>query len=84
MDYISDMQMGREGSAPDPEHPKVCPATPRSILIAGNIEVCIDPPDCDKWGNYVACDDNNPIVDCNTKLEKISEYCKPVLIRKNG
>ncbi len=84
MDYISDLQMGREGSTPDPVHPKVCPATPRSILIAGNIEVCIDPPDCDRWGSYVACDENNPIVDCNTKPEKISDYCKPLLIRKNG
>ena len=84
MDYISDMQMGIEGSAPDEVHPKVCPGTPRSILIAGNIEVCIDPPDCDKWGSYVACDENNPIVDCDTKPEKISDYCKPLLIRKNG
>jgi hypothetical protein len=84
MDYISDMQMGREGEIPDPALPKVCPATPRSILIAGNIEVCIDPPDCESWGPYVACDENNPIVDCNTKPEKISDYCKPVLIRKNG
>ena len=84
MDYISDLQMGREGTTPDALQPKVCPATPRSILIAGNIEVCIDPPACDNWGNYVACDENNPIADCNTVPEKISNYCKPVLIRKNG
>jgi len=84
MDYISDLQMGREGLAPDALHPKVCPATPRSILIAGNIEVCIDPPECDNWGSYVACDEKNPIMECDTKPEKISDYCKPLLISRNG
>ena len=76
MDYISDLQMGREGEKPDGEKPKVCPDTPRSILIAGDIEVCIDQMDCESWGKYYACDDKNPLLPCDTKLEKISDYCK--------
>jgi hypothetical protein len=76
VDYIGDLQMGRDGVAPSQDIPKVCPATPRSILIAGNIEVCINPPDCETWGTYFACDDQIPVLPCNTKVEKIIDYCK--------
>ena len=77
MDFISDLRMAREGDAPNGTQPKICPDTPRSILIAGEIEVCIDQPDCESWGDYYACpEDKNPIVTCDTKTEKISDYCK--------
>ena len=76
MDFISELLMGRAGETPDGEAPKVCPATPRSILIAGNIEVSIDQPDCETWGNYYACDEQNPVIACDTKPEPISDYCK--------
>ena len=77
MDFISDLRMAREGDTPNGTQPKICPDTPRSILIAGEIEVCIDQPDCESWGDYYACpEDKNPIVTCDTKTEKISDYCK--------
>ena len=75
MDYIGDLQMGRDGAKINEDLPKVCPATPRSILIAGNIEVCIISPYCENLDKYVACDENNPLTTCDTKPEKISDYC---------
>lgn len=68
VDYISDLQMGTGQNLS--ELPKICPATPRSILIAGNIEVCIDPDDCERW------DLKNRALRCATKTEIISDYCK--------
>ncbi len=48
VDFISDFRMGKAKGidSPDANKTKVCPDTPRSILIAGDIEVCIDKPDC--------------------------------------
>jgi hypothetical protein len=37
---------------------QICPISPRSILIAGDIDVCILQQDCESWGNtrqYPAC-----------------------------
>ena len=77
MDFISDLRMAGDGETPDSTRPKICPDTPRSILSAGNIEVCIDDPDCEKWGAYTACpDDQKPIIACANIPEKISDYCK--------
>ena len=77
MDFISDLRMAGDGETPDSTRAKICPDTPRSILIAGNIEVCIDEPDCEKWGAYTACpDDQKPIITCANIPEKISDYCK--------
>ena len=45
----------------------VCPKTPRSILIAGDIDVCIQQKDCDKWQQREPCD--------HTKV-LLADYCK--------
>ncbi|WP_161887920.1 baseplate J/gp47 family protein [Pontibacter russatus] len=45
----------------------VCPRTPRSILIAGDIDVCIQQKDCDEWQQREPCD--------HTKV-LLADYCK--------
>jgi hypothetical protein len=76
IDFIGDLQMGSKVEKPGDQLPKVCPDTPRSILIAGDIEVCIIPPECEEWGDYYTCSEENPVQPCNTKPEQISDYCK--------
>ena len=77
MDFISDLRMGKENMTPNDDLPGICPDTPRSILIAGDIEVCIDKPDCESWGEYYPCVGEKYKIDkCDTKPEKISDYCK--------
>jgi hypothetical protein len=53
IDFIADIKMRHEDKATDEE--EVCPITPRSILIAGNIDVCIQPPGCEDWSEENAC-----------------------------
>jgi len=85
IDFITDLQMGKEDVAPS-SISVVCPDTPRSILIAGDIEVCIKQPECDDWNDqYVGCGEN-PIDPCASMPEVIIDYCKPkrVQIIRNG
>jgi hypothetical protein len=52
VDYIIDLKMMfEEGCTPDKVESQyeVCPLTPRSILVAGEIDVCIPEFDCDQW-----------------------------------
>jgi hypothetical protein len=59
--------------------PMQCPATPRSILIAGEIEVCIEPPNCEEWQE---CYDGNKKIDCcKTELIPVADYCEDKIIR---
>jgi hypothetical protein len=44
----------------------ICPKTPRSILIAGDIDVCIRKDDCEAW---------QPDTNCENKKIPISDYC---------
>ena len=76
IDFINDFKMGKEGEDPDDTSSKICPDTPRSILIAGNIEVCIDQPECEDW-KFCSQDNNNQIkVDCcTTPLIPVADYC---------
>ena len=74
MDFISELKMGKEGDDPSETLPKICPNTPRSILIAGSIEVCIDPTKCEDWAKKYECG-NNEVIPCATKPEIISDYC---------
>lgn len=77
VDFIADLQMGKENDKPMTGVVKVCPDTPRSILIAGNIEVCIDKPGCETWSViYTTCDNEKPVLPCNNKTEIIINYCK--------
>ncbi|HYJ64068.1 MAG TPA: hypothetical protein VEV62_10020, partial [Parafilimonas sp.] len=70
VDFINDLQMAKEPGTMD-DVPEICPDTPRSILIAGEIEVCIEPMDCEKWGE---CYDSNQRKTecCDTKLISIT------------
>lgn len=68
IDYITKLQMYHEFEL-DSTHDnlEICPATPRSILIAGNIEVCIEDSDSTDW-YAVTCSDINLITDyCKNK-----------------
>lgn len=67
VDFISDIQMGKEGGTISAAILRLCPETPRSIFIAGDIEVNIDEPGCDDWSDRERC---------LNKPEKIINYCK--------
>jgi hypothetical protein len=76
VDFISDFKMGKSTEMPA-DKSKICPDTPRSILIAGNIDVCIEPPECEKW---MTCEeqirDKNKSDCCSTELIPVVQYCK--------
>jgi hypothetical protein len=57
VDYILELSMADDKSnLPAAKNIiQVCPKTPRSILIAGEIDVCIKQDDCEKWGEGAAC-----------------------------
>lgn len=80
LDYIIDLKMihadeGKDIKDVDDNQQEIVPITPRSILIAGSIDVCIDPLDCETWcacgkdasGNNVPC--------CDHKKIPVMEYC---------
>lgn len=48
----------------------VCPISPRSILIAGNIDVKIDQQDCERWAS------DKEAIPCNNIPVPIENYCK--------
>lgn len=77
LDYIIDLVMEHEDDPSNfatPAHPEILPLTPRSILVAGDIDICIDQSDCPAWGecgpnvNQPCCEDNNFRV--NDKCDK--------------
>jgi hypothetical protein len=75
VDFITDFRMGKENEPLDDKAKKICPDTPRSILIAGNIDVCIEEPGCEEWGRYRKCE-GEFITDCDTRPEPVMIYCK--------
>lgn len=74
LDYIIELKMeheedvlARQEKTPCPEDElKVCPLTPRSILIAGDIDVCVDQGNCESWGDGV----------CENEIIRLVDYCK--------
>lgn len=68
IDFILDLKMRHEAedSWPAVQPQSVLPRTPRSILFAGVIDVCIDKEECPKWDDKVPCIGERPFV----------EYCK--------
>jgi hypothetical protein len=57
VDYIVSMDMFSEFEAiGQPGLAEVCPVTPRSILIAGDIDVTIQQIDCEAWSAIGGCD----------------------------
>ena len=73
VDFITDLRMGKDIPAKDPA--RICPDTPRSILIAGDIDVCIEGPGCETWKPYSPCE-GEIIERCDIKPEIIMNYCK--------
>jgi hypothetical protein len=74
VDFITDFKMAKASQTPDANNAKICPDTPRSILIAGNIEVCINQPGCDEW--MMCYDDSQNKMDCcTTELIPVANYC---------
>ena len=76
VDFVTDFGMSKQTNSPNSSLAKVCPDTPRSILIAGDIEVCINKPDCDEW-QLCYQDDNKKIkIDCCiTEKIPVANYC---------
>jgi hypothetical protein len=73
VDFISDLRMGKEYETPLATFSKVCPDTPRSIPIAGDIEVCIEGPQCERWD----ADSNGRLINpCRTEAITVVNYCK--------
>src|SRR5690606_38907009 len=68
VDYLLELKMQHQekNELSDP----VCPATPRSILIAGDIEVCIKQNDCEDWDVAQACKHERILV---------MDYCKQII-----
>lgn len=65
LDYIIELKMQHEddgGKAMPARQYSVCPITPRSILIAGKIDICIVQQDCEKWNADAKPCENQPIL----------------------
>jgi hypothetical protein len=75
VDFITDLRMAKHADAPDPTIALVCPDTARSILIAGEVEVFIEPAVCEPWGEFSSCG-QEVISSCENVPEKIIDYCK--------
>ncbi|MEO9146844.1 MAG: hypothetical protein ABI237_14940 [Ginsengibacter sp.] len=79
VDFITDFRMSKAipiaTGAPDSSLAKICPDTPRSILIAGDIEVCINKPDCDDWKMCYENDGQIKIDCCTTEKIPVADYC---------
>jgi len=70
VDFILDLGMAHEKDGLPVDQSRVCPASPRSILIAGNIDVCIDKPVCEEW-----CTDVREGRECPPSVV-IIDYCR--------
>jgi hypothetical protein len=75
VDFVTDLRMWKETMPGNKEVSSICPDTARSILIAGDIEVCIEEIKCEKPGPYTGCQD--VVIDkCNNPAIPVMEYCK--------
>ena len=69
VDYIVDLDMFPENAKPPAQsQQEICPETPRSILIAGEIDVVIQDIECEDWSP------NDPA--CDHKKILINNYCQ--------
>ncbi|HMF73248.1 MAG TPA: hypothetical protein VK616_17330, partial [Flavitalea sp.] len=78
VDYILLLSMKHERDATmNAKIQEICPRTPRSILIGGEIDICIKQDDCEDWekdqaGNYVNS--------CQNESVPIKDFCKPPIV----
>ncbi|MBK9983958.1 MAG: baseplate J/gp47 family protein [Saprospiraceae bacterium] len=80
LDYIIDLRMihadkGMDIKLPVGEEQEIVPITPRSILIAGSIDVCIDAKDCETWCKCNDAVDNKLSTCCDHEKIPVMEYC---------
>jgi hypothetical protein len=82
VDFITDLSMYKAGAQPQDNVAKVCPSSPRSILVAGDIAVCIEDQVCEEWSdNYTGCD-GKPIRQCDSTPIPVMDYCGQSIIKK--
>ena len=75
VDFITDLKMTKENAIPVTENVRICPDTPRSILVAGDVAVQIDDRECEAWKPYEKC--NGETIDtCGNKPEAVIDFCK--------
>lgn len=74
VDFITELRMGRTPTTLT-EDARICPVTPRSILVAGDIDVCIETPGCPDWGPFSPCDDQNYLKPCDHEPVPIARKC---------
>jgi hypothetical protein len=56
IDFILEMKMRHElDKALNVKASRICPQTPRSILLAGDIEICIDRRKPEQWCDEEPC-----------------------------
>jgi hypothetical protein len=55
VDYVQDLRLWHEGATTDTAVTNVCPITPRSILIAGDVEVNIPDDEDENWDREFTC-----------------------------
>jgi hypothetical protein len=68
MDYITTMQLQSEfdKSPPSDEVTEICPLTPRSVLLAGEIQICIEDNNLEEW-TATACNQLIPVMNFEKK-----------------
>lgn len=70
VDFIIELKMGHERDAAISDTVySICPHTPRSILISGDIDVCIPAQKCEEQQGQ-----------CKTELIPIVDYCRTITI----
>jgi hypothetical protein len=72
LDYVIELRMQHEEQDSDIRlsvKKQICPISPRSILIAGDIDVCILQQDCESWGN------TRQYPTCTNQSMPIENYC---------
>jgi hypothetical protein len=80
LDYIIDLKMVHADddistSAADDKIQEILPITPRSILIAGTVDVCINQADCETWCECKDATGQQDADCCEHKVIKVNNYC---------
>ena len=79
IDYILDLRMKHEFPGSPEVTDKVCPKTPRSILIAGEIDICIPGNECEEW-QKCKNQQGQPVDCCKNPKIPIADYCPDIIV----
>ena len=77
IDYVLDLRMKHEFPGSPEVTDKVCPKTPRSILIAGDIDICIPEKKCEAWQTD---QQGKPVNRCMNPKIPIADYCPDIIV----